>query len=132
MKKEIFILKNNNSGITIKRWKGISFIPIPIVKTLGFLYHKTIKGRNVIVLFKKYQDKVSLILMLSTSDSDFKLIYETNNKFLEFIKNLNVKEIETIIVNKRLSNNIMKRFGWEYYKDNWYVGKKYKLKINQK
>ena len=132
MKKDIYILKNNNSRITIKKWKGISFTPIPIVKTLGFLYHRIAKGRNVIVLFKKHQDKVSLILMLSSSDSNFKLIHETNNKFLDFIKNLNVKEVETIIVNKRLSNKIMKRFGWEYYKDNWYIGKKYKLKINQK
>ncbi len=96
------------------------------------MYHRIAKGRNVIVLFKKHQDKVSLILMLSSSDSNFKLIHETNNKFLDFIKNLNVKEVETIIVNKRLSNKIMKRFGWEYYKDNWYIGKKYKLKINQK
>lgn len=131
MKKEKFILKNKNSEITIKRWKGISFTPIPLVKTLGFLYHKIVKGRHVIILFKKHQDKISLILMLSSSDSDFKLIQETNNKFLDFIKTLNVKEVETIIVNKRLSNKIMVRFGWEYYKDNWYVGKKYKLKINQ-
>lgn len=132
MKNEKYILKNKNSKITIKRWKGISFTPIPLVKTLGFLYHKVVKGRQVIVFFKKHQGKISLILMLSSSDSDLRLIQDTNNKFLDFIKNLNVKEVETIVVNKRLSNKIMIRFGWQYHKDNWYIGKKYKLKINQK
>ncbi|HPX76987.1 MAG TPA: hypothetical protein PLW77_10420 [Bacteroidales bacterium] len=123
MKKEKFILKNKNSEITIKKWKRICLVPIPMVKTLGFLYHIIGKGRRVIILFKKNQDKISLSLMLSSSDSDFKLIHETYNEFLNFLKTLNVNEVETILVNRRLSNKIMMRFGWKYYSDNWYVGK---------
>lgn len=128
MKVEKYILLNINSKITITKWKWIIFIPIPLVKTLGLFYHKFVKGRRVIILFKKCDSKGFLILMLSSSDSNLKMIYDSYKLFLDYINNLKVTEVETTIVNDRLSRKILNKFGWKYYKDNWYIGEKYKLK----
>ncbi len=130
MKHEKFILSNTNSKIKIKKWKGLLFIPIPVVKTLGFLYHRLIKKNKVYIIFKTHNsDTISLILLISSSHIQIKTIRETMNYFIDFSRKLGAKQIKSIVVNNRLNEQILNRYGWEYIKDNWYIGKHYKLKL---
>jgi hypothetical protein len=130
MKKEKFIIFNKDNKITIRRWNSILIMPIPLVKTIGLLYHKFINGHRIRILFKRLTThEFSLILLLTTSDVYLKEVYETIDYFIDFAKKSGADEISAIVVNKRLNRKILERYGWKFYKKNWYIGNHYKLKI---
>lgn len=131
MKHEKYIIRNDNKELSVDRWKGIMYVPIPLVKSVGMLYHKLNKGQKIRLLFRRdpTENTIELLFLLSTSDAGIDQLNKTLEYFLAFAREEGVREVTAIVVNKRLNNRILERYGWKFTKKNWYVGDHYKLNL---
>jgi hypothetical protein len=78
-------------------------------------------------LNKPLKNEIDLILLLTSSDVSKKSLLMTMQYLIEFSKSKKAKEIDAVVVNKRLSDDILKRYNWFFVKKNWYIGNHYKL-----
>jgi len=117
----------NNESIKIIEKRRAKFKPIPIILTLGLLYHKLIKGKRIDLFFTHFIDekKIKLVYMKSTSDSSLFMICKILKSLENFSKKNDVNKMETLVVNPYLTEKIMSKYGWNYLKCKMIVGKQY-------
>lgn len=125
-----FVFQDDNI-VYFKQLKKTKFVAILLVLTIGLIKHKYVKKNFVKVIFNHNIDKeeIKLVYLISYSLSRYESVMKAFNKLIEFAKDNNCKTIETIVVNKRLSTNILKRNDFYFVKKNWFLGNHFKKKL---
>ncbi len=113
-----------NEGKCVVKNKIFNYKSTPLLKTVGRIPYYLKKEGSV--TFNHHLDKnyIHLVYLFIPKrvKNPYKALYHLINFITEYAEKNRVSSIEAIVVNPKISEDILKRNGWIFKKKNWYKG----------